>query len=80
MPVLPSAALLQLVLLTAPLDSSAPSASPGCETGTRHLELTEGSPGEALAVCIHPGLPTHFLFDTKLGRVELAGREHFRVM
>jgi uncharacterized protein (TIGR02268 family) len=80
MPVLSSAPLLRLVLLAAPLDASALPAPPGCEAGTRHLELTEDSPSEALAVCIHPGLPTSFLFDAKLGRVELAGRERFRVI
>ncbi|HYO66864.1 MAG TPA: DUF2381 family protein [Archangium sp.] len=80
MPVLSSAALLRLVLLSAPLDASALSTSPGCEAGTRHLELTEDPPGEALAVCIHPGLSTSFFFDTSLGRVELAGKERFRVI
>ncbi|MFE8604014.1 DUF2381 family protein [Archangium violaceum] len=76
MPVL-SSALVRVVLLAAPLDASALSA---CEAGTRHLELTEDTPGQELAVCIHPGLSTSFLFDAKLGRVELSGRERFRVM
>ncbi|KFA86711.1 DUF2381 family protein [Archangium violaceum] len=76
MPVL-SAALLRLVLLAAPVEGTAPLA---CETGTRHLELTADTPGEALAVCIHPGLPTSFLFDAKLARVEWPGRERFVVM
>jgi uncharacterized protein (TIGR02268 family) len=80
MPVLSSAALLRLVLLAAPVEASAPAAPPACETGTRHLELTADMPGEVLAVCIHPGLSTSFLFDAKLGRVELPGRERFRVM
>jgi uncharacterized protein (TIGR02268 family) len=31
-------------------------------------------------VCIHPGLSTNLLFDAKLARVELAGRDRFRVM
>ncbi|WP_047855474.1 DUF2381 family protein [Archangium gephyra] len=77
MPVLCAAALLRLVLLAAPVDAAAP---PACESGTRHLELTADTPGEALAVCIHPGLPTSFLFDAKLGRVELPGRERFQVI
>ncbi|WNG55230.1 DUF2381 family protein [Archangium gephyra] len=77
MPVLSAAALLRLVLLAAPVEGSAP---PACEMGTRHLELTADTPGEALAVCIHPGLPTSFLFDAKLARVELPGRERFVVM
>ncbi|HEX5749319.1 MAG TPA: DUF2381 family protein [Archangium sp.] len=76
MSVLSAAALLRLVLLAVPMDA----APPACEAGTRHLELTEDTPGEALAVCIHPGLPTHFLFDAELGRVELPGRERFQVM
>ncbi|HEX5750541.1 MAG TPA: DUF2381 family protein [Archangium sp.] len=80
MPVLSSAALLRLVLLAAPLDASALSAPSGCVSGTSHLELTEDTHGEAHAVCIHPGLSTSFLFDTKVERVELAGRERFRVM
>jgi len=80
MSVLSSAVLLRLVLLTAPVESSAPSTPPGCEAGTRHLELTEDMAGEALAVCIHPGLPTNFFFDAKLGRVELPGRERFQLI
>ncbi|HYO71602.1 MAG TPA: DUF2381 family protein [Archangium sp.] len=80
MPVLSSATLLRLVLLAAPVDAAVPSALPGCEAGTRHLELTQDTPGEALAVCIHPGLSTSLLFDAKLGRVELPGRERFKVM
>ncbi len=80
MPVSSSASLLRIALLAAPLDASALSAPSGCETGTRHLELTEDSHGEAHAVCIHPGLSTSFFFDATVGRVELAGRERFRVM
>ena len=77
MPVLSSAALLRFVLLAAPVGDSAP---PACEVGTRHLELTADMPGEALPVCIHPGLSTSFLFDATLGSVDLPGRERFRVM
>jgi uncharacterized protein (TIGR02268 family) len=80
MPVLSSAVLLRLVLLTAPVESSALSAPPGCEADTRHLELTADTPREALAVCIHPGLPTSFLFGAKRVHVELPGRERFRVI
>jgi uncharacterized protein (TIGR02268 family) len=80
MPVLSAAALLRLVLLAAPVEDSVPSALPACEMGSRRLELTADMPGEALAVCLHPGLPTSFLFDAKLARVELPGRERFRVI
>ncbi|MFE8604822.1 DUF2381 family protein [Archangium violaceum] len=76
MPVLSAAALLRLVLFAVPVDA----APPACEAGTHHLELTADTPGEALAVCIHPGLPTNFLFDAKLGRVELPAQERFRVI
>ena len=77
MPVLSSATLVQLAWLVAPLGISAP---PACAAGTPHLELAEDTPGEALAVCIHPGLSTNFLFDTKLTHVTLSGRERFRVI
>jgi uncharacterized protein (TIGR02268 family) len=77
MPVLSSATLVQLAWLVAPLGISAP---PACEAGTPHLELAEDTRGEALAVCIHPGLSTNFFFDTKLTHVTLSGRERFRVI
>ncbi|HEX5750221.1 MAG TPA: DUF2381 family protein [Archangium sp.] len=80
MPVLSAAALLRLVLLAAPLESPTPTTSFDCEAGSRHLELSADTPGEALAVCVHPGLSTSFFFDAKLARVELARREWFRVM
>ena len=77
MPVLSSATLVQLAWLVAPLGISAP---PACEAGTHHVELAEDTPGEALAVCIHPGLSTNFFFDTKLTHVTLSGGERFRVI
>jgi uncharacterized protein (TIGR02268 family) len=80
MPVLSSAALVRLVLLAAPLDTSAPTPPPTCKVGTRSLELTADTPGEGHAVCIHPGLATSFFFDTKLSRLEVTGRERFRVI
>ncbi|MFY0529256.1 DUF2381 family protein [Archangium gephyra] len=80
MPLLSSAVLLRLVLLTAPVDASVSSAPPACVAGTHHLELTADTPREALAVCIHPGLPTNFFFDAKLVHVELPGRERFQAI
>ncbi|MCY1072903.1 DUF2381 family protein [Archangium lansingense] len=80
MSVLSSAALVRLVLLAVPLGASASPPPPDCEAGTRHFEVTADTPGKAHEVCIHPGLTTSFLFDTKLGRVELARREWFRVL
>ncbi|MFE8603138.1 DUF2381 family protein [Archangium violaceum] len=80
MHVLSAAVLVRLVLLAAPLVSPIPTAPAACKAGTRHLELTADTPREALAVCIHPGLTTSFFFDAALARVELPGRERFRVM
>ena len=81
MPVLSSAVLLlRLVLLTAPLEDSVPSAPPGCEAGTRHLVLTADTPREALSVCIHAGLPTNFFFGSQQVHVDLPGRERFQVI
>jgi uncharacterized protein (TIGR02268 family) len=77
---LSSVALLQLVLLAAPAGAHEPSPLPSCESGTRRLELTGQASAHRPAVCIHPGLSTSFFFDAKLARVELAGRERFRVV
>jgi uncharacterized protein (TIGR02268 family) len=80
MSLLSSAALLRLVLLTAPLEADARSPLPACEPGPRHLELRAETPQRTHEVCIHPGLATSFFFDARLARVELSGRERFRVM
>ncbi len=48
--------------------------------GTRHIELEADAPSGVHEVCIHPGLSTTLLFDSKLARVELPGRERFRFM
>jgi len=78
MSVLPAVILAGTRLLFAPT-AAEPSPLPRCERGTRHLELTaEGSFG-APEVCIHPGLSTTLVFDTKLARMELAGPGRFRV-
>ncbi|MFY0571669.1 DUF2381 family protein [Archangium lansingense] len=73
-------AILMGVSLPAEPTATVPSALPVCEKGTRYLELTADSPGEAHVVCIHPGLSTNFFFDAKLAHVELARREWFRVI
>ncbi|WP_309895291.1 DUF2381 family protein [Archangium sp.] len=77
---LSSAALLSFVLLAAPAAASGHSSLPVCESGTRQLELTADTPRTAHEVCIHPGLSSSFLFNVKLARVELPGRERFRVI
>jgi uncharacterized protein (TIGR02268 family) len=77
---LSSAALARLVLLAAPLEAATPVPPPACEVGMRTLELAAGRPGEEHAVCIPPGLATSFFFDTKLSRLEVTGRERFRVI
>jgi uncharacterized protein (TIGR02268 family) len=79
MPLLSTATLLRLVLLTAPLEAEARPPLPVCEPGPRHLELTAEAPGLPHEVCIHLGLATNFFFDARLARVELPGRERFRV-
>jgi len=75
-----SAALLSFMLLAAPAAASGPSSLPVCESGTRQLELTADTPRTAHEVCIHPGLSSSFLFNVKLARVDLPGRERFRVI
>ncbi len=78
---LSSAALLSsLVLLAAPAAASGQSPLPHCESGTRHLELSADTPRTTYEVCIRPGLSSSFLFNVKLARVELPGRERFRVI
>ena len=79
---LSSVALLGLVLLTTPpVDIASRTPLPVCEVGTLHIELMADAPGKAGEVCIHPGLSTTLVFDSQLGRVELAGRERwFRVV
>ena len=77
---LSSVALLELVLLAAPAGAHGQSALPTCESGTRRLELTAETFARRPEVCIHFGLSTSFFFDAKLARVELAGRERFRVV
>ena len=75
-----SAALLSFVLLAAPTGASAQSPLPHCESGTRHLELAADTPRTTYEVCIRPGLSSSFLFNVKLARMELPGRERFRVI
>jgi uncharacterized protein (TIGR02268 family) len=77
---LSSAALLSFVLLATPLDASAHAPLPTCVSGTREVELMVGRPHETHEVCIRPGRSTSFFFDAKLSRVELPGRERFRVI
>ena len=77
---LSAAALLSFVLLAAPAAVNGHSSLPVCESGTRQLELTADTPRTAHEVCIHPGLSSSFLFNVKLARVELPGRERFRVI
>ncbi len=77
---LSSAALLRLVLLTAPAAPGVHAPVPTCEEDTRHLELTVETARMAHEVCIRPGHPISFFFNAKLARVEVAGRERFRMI
>ena len=77
---LSSAVLLPFVLLAAPAAANAQSPLPHCDSGTRHLELAADTPRTTYEVCIRPGLSSSFLFNVKLARVEVPGRERFRVI
>jgi uncharacterized protein (TIGR02268 family) len=77
---LSSAVLLPLVLLTTPLEASAQAPLPTCASGTRQVELMAGLPEQTHEVCIRPGRSTSFFFDAKLARVEVSGRERFRML
>jgi uncharacterized protein (TIGR02268 family) len=78
--VLPSAAFLGLLLLTAPAGAAARTPLPTCETGTRHIELQADAPARHPEVCIRPKLSTNLFFDSKLAGVDLATRERFLVI
>jgi uncharacterized protein (TIGR02268 family) len=75
---LSSTALLGLALLAAPADAAERVPLPSCETGTRHIELDASAASKTLEVCIRPELSLTLLFDAKLARVEVEGRERFR--
>ncbi len=77
---LSSAVLLSFVLLASPATVNEHLPLPHCESATRHLELTADTPRTTYEVCIRPGLSSSFLFNVKLARVELPGRERFRVI
>ncbi len=77
---LSSAVLLPFVLLTTPLEAGAHAPLPTCASGTRQLELMAGLPEQTHEVCIRPGRSTSFFFDAKLARVEVPGRERFRML
>jgi uncharacterized protein (TIGR02268 family) len=77
-PLASSAGLLALTLLTATADAAERPLLPLCEAGDVRLEVEADAPGGVPALCITPELTSTFLFDAKLARVELGGREHFR--
>jgi uncharacterized protein (TIGR02268 family) len=77
---LSSATILRLVLLAAPAGPGVEAPMPTCGADTRHLDLTVDTARRAHEVCIRPGRSTSFFFNAKLARVELAGRERFRVI
>ncbi|WP_257454936.1 DUF2381 family protein [Archangium lipolyticum] len=78
--VLPSTALVGWALLAAPTHAAAQSPLPVCEMGTRHLGLTAEAPNNQGEVCIHPGISTTLVFDSRVARVELARPERFQVV
>ncbi|WP_309888877.1 DUF2381 family protein [Archangium sp.] len=78
MPLASSVGLLALALLTATADAAERPLVSLCEAGDIRLEINSSAPGTLPTLCITPDLTSNFLFDAKLARVELEGREHFR--
>ncbi|WNG18226.1 DUF2381 family protein [Cystobacter fuscus] len=78
MPFASSAGLLSLALLTSTADAAERQPLPVCEAGDIRIEVDASAPGGGPALCITPELTSTLLFDAKLSRVELEGREHFR--
>jgi len=78
MPLMSSAGLLAVALLTATADVAQRPPLAYCEAGDVRLELKVDAPARVPAFCITPELTSTFLFDAKVARVELAGRDHFR--
>ncbi len=75
---LSSTALLGLALLASPTDATEQVPLPTCEAGTRYIELYADAPSQPPEVCIRPELTLNLLFDAKLARVVMEGRERFR--
>ena len=75
---LSSTALLGLALLASPTDATEQVPLPTCEAGTRYIELYPDAPSQPPEVCIRPELTLNLLFDAKLARVVVEGRERFR--
>jgi uncharacterized protein (TIGR02268 family) len=73
-----SAGLLSLALLTSTADAAERQPLPPCEAGDIRIDVDASAPGRAPTLCITPELTSTLLFDAKLSRVELEGREHFR--
>ncbi|WNG27751.1 DUF2381 family protein [Cystobacter fuscus] len=78
MPLASSAGLLSLALLTSTADAAERPPLLPCEAGDVRLEVDASAPGRVPSLCITPELTSTLLFDAKLSRVELEGREHFR--
>ncbi len=75
---LSSTALLGLALLASPTDATEQVPLPICEASTRYIELYTDAPSQPPEVCIRPELTLNLLFDAKLARVVVEGRERFR--
>uniref|UniRef100_UPI00286CFFAD DUF2381 family protein n=1 Tax=Archangium sp. TaxID=1872627 RepID=UPI00286CFFAD len=81
MPLALPATLLGLALSTAPAEATESVRPLECAQ-TRRVELRAGPASRPPEVCVSPGRPTHFLFDTPLreGGVRLEERESFTDM
>ncbi len=71
------AAPLGLALLAAPVAATEPRPLPSCAEGVRHIELRADITDKPPELCIHTGLSTTLLSDSKIAKVELEGREKF---
>ncbi|HSP78243.1 MAG TPA: DUF2381 family protein [Myxococcaceae bacterium] len=73
-----SVAFLALALLAALPAAAEPLSLPLCESGVRRIELVADANGKPPEVCIHDGLTTTFVVDSKRARMVLKERERFR--
>jgi len=73
-----SVVLLALALFVAFPSAAEPPSLPLCESGVRYIELVADATGKPPEVCIHDGLTTTFIVDSKWARMVLKERERFR--
>ncbi len=80
LPSSPAALLLALTLFATAADAAERAPLPSCEPVVHHIELAADATSEAHEVCMRPKLAANFFFDSEVARIELTGRQRFRVM